>query len=248
MHNFNFAGYWLSEFGGRLNECPKQEIAQRDFEFVSVPGRDGDLIRDNGRYKNVEFERSISFMPFITGRTASELSKSIIDWLAHFSSYQVYRETYNPGYFTRAVITNFDTVKRELPTLLTSTLKFQRIPYWYSESGQQPREITAAETVSLINPEKSEAFMTIKIERINTSVGVCWFDYKGVSYQITVPTSAQYLIYDSDAKENWLYAADGSRSFYNSLIFPALGTGESTITVTKVQNAKMTITPNWRRL
>ena len=35
---------------------------QPDFEMISVPGRDGDVVLDHGRYKNVEVSYTVSFI------------------------------------------------------------------------------------------------------------------------------------------------------------------------------------------
>lgn len=61
MHNFYFGGKWLSYFGGRITQAPQHEIPVRDVSTVEIPCRDGDVLLDNGRWKNVEFEREISF-------------------------------------------------------------------------------------------------------------------------------------------------------------------------------------------
>ena len=75
---------------------------------------------DNGRWQNVEFEREICFLPYLSELSAKHLARAVIEWLTLNRGYQKYKDTYNPGYFTEAYISNTDDIVRELPTLLTT--------------------------------------------------------------------------------------------------------------------------------
>ena len=104
MHNFYFGGKWLSYFGGRITQAPQHEIPVRDVSTVEIPCRDGDVLLDNGRWQNVEFEREISFLPYLSELSAKHLARAVIEWLTLNQGYQKYKDTYNPGYFTEAYI------------------------------------------------------------------------------------------------------------------------------------------------
>ena len=51
---FTFNGRNSSEFGLFITGAAVHDGAAYDYEFVEVPGRNGDLILDNGRFHNIE--------------------------------------------------------------------------------------------------------------------------------------------------------------------------------------------------
>ena len=51
MNNFYFNGYYSNEMGLIVEEKSIYNGPQPDFELISVPGRDGDIILDHNRYK-----------------------------------------------------------------------------------------------------------------------------------------------------------------------------------------------------
>lgn len=53
MHKFWFAGHCCREYGIYVSGENTFNGPERGYELVSIPGRSGDLIRDNKRYKNI---------------------------------------------------------------------------------------------------------------------------------------------------------------------------------------------------
>ena len=62
MNNFYFNGYYSYEMGLIVEEKSIYNGPQPDFELISVPGRDGDVILDHNRFKNVEVSYTVSFI------------------------------------------------------------------------------------------------------------------------------------------------------------------------------------------
>ena len=62
MSYFFFNGYYSYEMGLIVEEKSIYNGPQPDFELISVPGRDGDVILDHGRYRNVEVSYTVSFI------------------------------------------------------------------------------------------------------------------------------------------------------------------------------------------
>ena len=152
MHDFTFNGISLRSLGGRITEAPFHTVASRDVDQVKIYGQSGDEVIDNKSYNNVPFSVKIAFITYKTAMTANDIARAVIDWLAPLQgAYYTYTDTWNPGYFTKARLTNFDEVKRELRTLLTATLKFSRVPFWYSNIGT--RGITFSDQGLFVNPE-----------------------------------------------------------------------------------------------
>lgn len=255
MHSFTFGGQSLLTFGGRILQAPFHTIAQRNKTFEKIYGQSGDEIIDNGSYENVDFSLKICFMPLLTQRTAREIAYAVIDWLAPLQDgYYEYKDSYNPGYFTKATLKNFDEITRELRTCLTATLKFNRVPYWYKISGQTPIEFN--NQTLLENPEiyPAEPIVKLKISNISSDVNVN-FVVNDKSVQVTMThggfehtdnNSIQYL--DGVAKQHYKLQNDNNKKIYlSSALPPDLEPGDNIVAVSD-SRVICTITPNWRRL
>lgn len=212
MHNFFYNGKWLSQFGGRIVNAPYHSVAQRDFELISIPGRSGDIVQDNRRYKNVEFELQIALMPLLAHTTAQYLAYKIIDWLTEFNNYQTYKDTYNKGYYCYAVVTNLDTIQRELPSYLTTTVKFSRKPYWYAQT--EPINLVSGQKLNLLNPERMPSNPLYKLTGVGASATLT---INGETLSIKNSINADYTVLDG---ENMQYYSvkNGIKSYISPLL------------------------------
>lgn len=252
MHNFYFGDKWLSYFGGRITKAPQHEIPVRDVSTVEIPYRDGDILLDNGRWQNVDFEREICFLPYLSELSAKQLARAVIEWLTLSQGYQKYKDTYNPGYFTEAYISNSDDIVRELPSLLTTKIKFNRKPWWYSELGQQTIDFEVNKPIVLHNPEKYESLPTIVITNKQSmsakNAAVATVSINGEQFSLKCPGGYNYAILDGKSLQYISYKSDGTTDFVDDTMPPKLKTGKNQIIVTAYKNATMSLKPNWRRL
>lgn len=150
-YNFKFGDYWISELGAVSAETPPVEIAQRDFSMVDIPGKNGADYIDNGRYENVEMERSVSLI----GRKSFPVEDKAVNFIntyAYLQGYQAFEDTDHNDMVTEAVLTNFDEINRKLRTLNTAKLKFSRKPFWYLKSGLEYTEASLSEATAFDNP------------------------------------------------------------------------------------------------
>lgn len=251
MHNFFFGGKWLSYFGGRLLQPPEFSIPERDFKNVEILGKDSDEYVDNGRWKNVEFELEVCFLPIFSQMSCRHLALSIIDWLSNSRGYQIFKDTSHPGYYTRAFITNIESIVAELPTLLTTKIKFSREPWWHSEAGQQAHTLADGKLLSLENPENYIAKPKIVIDRVKptTSQKSTIFTLN-INGQTTSFSSASYnqIVIDGEQMQYIGKNSSGS-TFLNEFLPPDINPKETvTVTATNISNAEIKFFPNWRRL
>ena len=78
----------------RILESNHHSVSGRDFELISVPGRNGDLIVDNGKKKNSEI-RLLCKLDVRKNKNFTEACMAIEEWLqgeigykdAHYFSY-----------------------------------------------------------------------------------------------------------------------------------------------------------------
>ena len=256
MHDFSFDGVSLSSFAGRILQAPVHTVASRNITRVKIYGQSGDEIIDNGSYDNVDFSLKIGFLPHLTQYTAQELARAVIDWLApRQNGYYVYRDTLNTGYFTRACLTNFSEIKRELRTYLTATLKFTRVPFWYSDVGAQPVSQSAAGYVDLRNPEQYASEPIVQLEYTGTAGNNynCTL-YMRENISLLAGGINKLQVLDGVAKQH--YKIDnGVKTYLSNLLPPLLEPNvyygcyaKLSIYSEKGRDLNLTITPNWGRL
>lgn len=246
MRSFSFNGVALSSFGGRIAEAPFHTVASRDVEQVKIYGQSGDELIDNQSYNNVAFSVKIAFLTYKTAQTANDIARAVIDWLAPLQgAYYTYTDSWNSGYFTKARLTNFDEVKRELRTLLTATLKFSRVPFWYNNDGTQG--VTFSNQGLFVNPELYPSEPVLNLTYTGSGTETVRITFNGVPIEITMGISyINNQILDGIQKQHYR-VENGSKIYLSSAVPPDLVPGDNIIAFSTSQ-VTCTLTPNWRRL
>ena len=254
MRSFSFNGVALSSFGGRITEAPFHTVASRDVEQVKIYGQSGDEVIDNQSYNNVAFSVKIAFLTYKTAMTANDIARAVIDWLAPLQgAYYTYTDSWNSGYFTKARLTNFDEVKRELRTLLTATLKFSRVPFWYSNSGLTPVEFVNGNADNVLhNPESYDAepiYQFLYSRGFDETVNII-VNNQTVSFTTGRLATVFYL--DNTSKQ-FYRVENGSKVYLGNQLLPNLQPGDNTIKFNlngslAIGSFSLKVIPNWRRL
>ena len=97
---FTFDNILSSDFGVYINGAGAYNSPEPDLEYISVPGRSGDLIYDNNRLRNIELVYPACFM-LENFATNFQLLKTFL--LTHKGYYRL-TDDYHPGYFRMASI------------------------------------------------------------------------------------------------------------------------------------------------
>lgn len=142
-----------------ITETPPFVFAERDIEKTSIPGRNGDLLSYNDRYKNVSKEYKIEALA--ESFPLPLLVQKIGAWLDTGANYCILTDTYDPNYFRYACCTGQISFSDKLLKLGAATLKFDCKPFKYSFEGQKEIRISAA--TRLWNPEDLSSTPYIKI-------------------------------------------------------------------------------------
>lgn len=219
-----------------ITQSPDTVSAERDVESVSIPGRSGDLLIDNGRYKNVSAAYSVSLLAAPT-EFAKKLD-AIAAWLNSAAEYRVLTDTYDPDYFRHARFSGKLSVSNVLRQIGRTTVTFDCKPYKYSFAGQSAVVIGTSGTVR--NPEAQASEPHIKITGngdITLTVNEHVFELYGVDGEIEI---------DSE-----LCAAYRGKALQNDKIgfsrFPELLPGDNSIAAVGDVEA-ISITPRWRKI
>ena len=127
--NVVFGSVDLSDYNAYAVYCNIFDRPERDISVVSVPGRNGDLIFDNGRYKNVDRTYQIHVV-------GVENVHSLIRDLTSTIGYQRLEDEYDPNVYMMARIKSKPSVKKFVGNAVLLTVTFDRMPQrWDKNEG-----------------------------------------------------------------------------------------------------------------
>ena len=204
-------GVWISG-GGTFNAPP------RDMDTISIPGRDGDIFFDNGRFQNI----NVTYPAFISKY-----------------HYMKIEDSYHPDEFRLGVFKGGLTVSTTARNLSGSfNLTFNCKPQRYLKSGEMPVRFTASG--SIYNPTEYAAKPLIKCYGTGGTVTI-----GGVA--VTVTGCTNHVVLDCDLMESYEgdTSRNGTTTLVNGE-FPTLGAGASAVTFSGF--SRVEIMPRWWKL
>lgn len=205
---------------------------ERDTSKVEIPGRNGELTIDNGRYKNIP----VKYPAFIYSNFDTNL-EGLRNFLLTQSGYGRLEDTYHPEQFRLAKISGGFTTK-PIAELYAGEfdLEFDCYPQRFLKAGEIPVEYTAAG--NLINKYLTESKPLIR------AYGTGSFSVGGVAVQITSANS--YTDIDCDLQEAYkdtLATNCNANIVLTNGVFPTLKPGDNAITLSGI--TQLVITPRW---
>jgi len=228
-----FNGKKLKDYGVFISGEAVFNAPKRDTTSVSVPGRNGELTLDNGRYENIP----LTYPAFIV-RSFKERISELRNFVLTQSGYQRLEDTYHPDEFRLAKWESDFSVKPDEALLAGEfELKFNCYPQRFLKSGENVIEITSATTI--INEQMTTALPLIR------AYGTGTFTINGITVQIT--SASSYTDIDCDLQECFKDTlATNCNGNVVLTTFPELQPGENTISMSGI--TKLEITPRWWRL
>lgn len=148
------------EYALLIAEKGSYKGAARDVTYTGIPGRSGDLLIDNGRYKNITIPYKLSLLN-TTDRSFTALAHQIKGWLLSDAGYFRLWDSYDSKYFRLASYSDEADIEQELRDTGMLSLSFNCKPFKYSFEGLNTIMFTAPGF--LYNAEFFSAFPYIKI-------------------------------------------------------------------------------------
>lgn len=84
---FIYKGRSSEEFGIKIIKSNYLSSPEKDIKVVEVDGRNGDLIIDKGRFKNVELKFECDIKTYLVNKTLMDVAKEMKKWLQADSTY-----------------------------------------------------------------------------------------------------------------------------------------------------------------
>lgn len=222
-----------SDFGVYLSDAGIYGIAERDVETISIQGRNGDLIRDNGRYKN----KSITY-PCIIPENFDDNFKALVNYLVTQEGYFRLEDSFNSTYYMLArYVGGTDPIRVVTDGKQgTFVLEFDRKPQKFLVEGEYPITVTGNTTILSSCDQVAKPLIR--------AYGTGIFAVNGKRVQITSADS--YTDIDCDLQEAYKDTLATNKNANVVLlddVFPTLISGENIITLSGI--TKLEITPRW---
>lgn len=233
MRNFIvFNDKSFMDFGVYISGAGTFDAPERDTEIIEIPGRNGDLTIDHGRYKNM----TVKYPAFIIHDFKTNL-EGLRNFLLTQKGYGRLEDTYHPEEFRKAKIKGAFTTK-PIAELYAGQfdLEFDCYPQRFLKAGEAAQTFTAAGNLN--NRYLTEAKPLIR------AYGTGSFSVGGVSVEIT--SADGYTDIDCDLQECFKDTLATNRNGYVILTdgnFPSLMPGDNEITLSGI--TRLEIMPRW---
>ena len=231
---FKFNGHKSSDFNMYINSDYELASTTPDYQAVEIPGRDGDLLIPNNRFKSFKQEFPIIYIGSYDDsikkiETAKQLMLQDTNW--HDMSF-----SFDPDYIYRASFVGEFRVKKSA-TYLTQTLSFNMMPYKYLTTGQTYQTIT--DGYELDNLGTILAKPIIKI----TGKGDCTIKIGNRSVSLKGIDGG--IVMDSDSQLCTNLA--GTRTQFGKMYgdFIDIAIGKQTVKITGDNITKTELLPRW---
>lgn len=236
MGNVIFNGVSSLDLGIQVEHPPKYIMPEREYEQVSVPGRNGDLFMDKGSYKNYDQPYDIAIAD--TKKNFIDLVSKVSAWLHPRSGYCRLEDSYSPDYYRMAMFNGSVDFENIWSHGGRATVSFNCKPQRYLKRGE--KSVVYKSSGSIKNPT-TETAKPIIIFKGGT--GTARFQIG--DYVVSVSDLKNNLILDSEIQDAyWGTTNRNADVTLSSLGFPAIVPGENKISfsgsITSVE-----VTPRW---
>ena len=166
FNNLNFAGVNSIDYGIYITGEAVYNVPERSVEFVSIAGRDGDLILDNGYFENIEVTYPAGCFG-VDQTSFADKVRAFRNAIASKKGYQRLTDSYNPNEYRLATFVNGVEVE---PTSYGRAGEFELVfncqPFRYLMSGESEIEVTSGSKIA--NPTPFESKPLIEVEGYGT--------------------------------------------------------------------------------
>ena len=202
----------------------------RDVKAVSVPGRNGDIVIDNGRYENV----SLAYEAFIPKDFDYNMG-ALRSFLSSLRGYKRLEDTYHPEEYRLALFSaGLEPKTTTLNRAGSFTLTFNCKPQRFLRSGELP--VTFSDDSSIYNDTLYEA------EPVIRAFGTGTLTIGDVSVQVT--TADGYTDIDSRIQEAYKGSINCNANIVlTDGVFPTIKPGLNEVEFTGFTSIQ--ITPHW---
>ena len=210
---------------------PGYAYPERDYTVTHIPGRNGDIIQDNGCYKNVERTYEVSFD--VPNEDFATYANAVSAWLHSTTGYARLEDSYEPNYYRMATYQESNIFENLYNQAGTATIVFECKPQRFLKTGDNT--IAIQNSLTIMNPTGFEAYPLFKVTGTSGVLTV-----NGNS--ITFSSIDDFVMLDCELQD--AYKENINKNSTISGTFPVLKTGSNTISWTG-NISSVTMKPRW---
>ena len=210
---------------------PGYTYPERDYTITHIPGRNGDIIQDNGCYKNVERTYEVSFDA--PNEDFATYANAVSAWLHSTTGYARLEDSYEPNYYRMATYQESNIFENLYNQAGTATIVFECKPQRFLKTGDNT--ITIQNSLTIMNPTGFEAYPLFKVTGTSGVLTV-----NGNS--ITFSSIDDFVMLDCELQD--AYKENINKNSTISGTFPVLKPGSNTIRWT-ASISSVTMKPRW---
>lgn len=210
---------------------PGYAYPERDYTITHIPGRNGDIIQDNGCYKNVERTYEVSFD--VPNEDFATYANAVSAWLHSTTGYARLEDSYEPNYYRMATYQESNIFENLYNQAGTATIVFECKPQRFLKTGDNT--ITIQNSLTIMNPTGFEAYPLFKVTGTSGVLIV-----NGNS--ITFSSIDGFVMLDCELQD--AYKGTTNKNSTVSGTFPVLKPGSNAISWTG-SISSVTMKPRW---
>lgn len=220
MHYLIYNGESSADYGLLVGAQRTFNAPKRSVTKYTIPGRNGDLIKDNGRFENISIAYNL-----VCKKGFESVADSISAWLKSPTSYCRLEDSHRPEYYRMGLVTDaIDYATGTLNHSAKATITFDCKPQKWLVEGEQKQTFTA--TGAIYNPTNFPSLPLVRV--YGSGAGTV----RVAGHLITLKSINDYIDLDSELQDCYKDTANLNSQVVLASGFPELKSGMNTITFT----------------
>lgn len=225
------------DLGLVIQSPPAYQYPEKDVTSTHIPGRNGDVITDNGSYKNITrtYSLGVGFKP---GTDFISNSQDIVKWLTSDRGYRRLEDDYDPTAYRLAKYSSGGSFTNICDGAISFSVDFDCKPQRFLKSGENILSFTSNE-FSLENPSQFSSLPEITLEGLKPDISseiLLSLENNGetISDVTFKDIDTPSITIDSENQEVYYQTQDlASKININGKVFPKFPKGSTKVTISK---------------
>ena len=212
---------------------PDYDFPEKDYEVTHVPGRNGDIVIDQGSWQNVSRKYNLAMDAVKISYT--EVASKLVQWLHSASGYARLEDSYEPDFYRMAMYKDSGSISNIYNKAGQIEVEFTCKPQRYFKSGEIADIFTTS--TEYRNPTDFPAKPLIKIHGSGSgTVGIG-------TYTVTINDILDGMIVDSEQQDTYKDQTN-CNSRVSIAEYPKLVSGNNVISISGGVTS-IEIIPRW---
>ena len=231
-----FNGISSSDLHTLVQHPPGYAIPERDCEVTHVPGRNGDIVVDNGTWKNVE--RTYNLAIDARKDSYSAVASAVANWLHSAKGYARLEDTYDQDVYRMAMYKANTNISNIYMKAGVFDISFDCKPQRFLKSGEKTVSFTKSKEI--YNPTMFESKPSIIVYGYGSGTVSGTVSINGLD--ISIHNVVDGMVIDCELEDVY-YQNANLNSNVTVEKFPTLKPGNNIITISS--SIRIDIIPRW---